>query len=440
MRNKLITLFFVLLLFGSSFGLTVQESIDLALKQNPTVLANKKKVDAADAKFRQAVGTFAPTIKIDGNLGRNYSQPAIFPITVTTTAGSTSQNFIMGVDESADLKGLFASFTQPLFVAGLFPGLKIAQKNADIVREDYRKTVLDTTFNTTKAYYGVLLAKKMYDLSVQSKEMARSHLNQIKALFSAGVSTKADLLRTEVLLANSEVAQTKAMNSFEIAQNTFNNAVGNDLGEKVSVEDIVINTKIPSFPTYDELLNIAFLNRPDWKQFVLSEQMGEENLALARTAYLPSVVLSGKTGNQSTNYSIIKSTVSSWQVAGAASWTLFDGFGIQNKINEAAANLEAQKAGEEATKNAIKLDVRNTYFSLKSALDTIDSNKKAVESAQENYKVSDLRYNSGVGTNLEVMDAQVALTSAQINYAQAIFDLEIAKAKINNVVGAKYFQ
>ena len=439
MRNKLITLLFVLLIAGSSFGLTIQQSVDLALKQNPSVLASQKKVAAADAKLRQAVGTFAPTIKLDGNLGKTYSQPSIFPVTVQTTAGAVTQNFILGVNDTADLKGASASFTQPIFVAALVPGLKIAQKNSEFVREDYRKTVLDTTYNVTKAYYGVLLAHKMYDLSVQSKAMANSHLGQIKALFTAGVSTKADLLRTEVQLANSEVAMTKAMNSLEIAKNTFNNAVGNDLGESVVLADIEIGASLSKVPSYDELSKAAFLNRPDWKQYVLLEQIGEENVALARTAYLPSVMASGNTSNQSTDYPSLKSTVNSWQVTGAATWTLFDGFGIQNKISEASANLEAQKAGEEATRNGIMLDVRNAYFNLKSALETIGSNKKAVESAQENYKVSDLRYNSGVGTNLEVIDAQVALTSAQINYAQANFDLELAKAKINNVVGSNFF-
>ena len=72
---------------------------------------------------------------------------------------------------------------------------------------------------------------------------------------------------------------------------------------------------------------------------------------------------------------------------------------------------------------------------LKSVMETIGSAKKAEELAEENYKVSSLRYRSGVGTNLEVIDAQVALTQARINYSQAQFDLEIAKAKINKVVG-----
>lgn len=440
MKNKIIFVCVLSVIFSlGASAMTVKESVELALKQNPAVLASQKNVAAADAKLRQAFGTFAPTIKVDGNLGKTYSQPSVFPVTVQTTAGAVTQNFILGINDTADQRGLSASFSQPVFIAPLLPGLRMAQKNSDIAKEDYRKTVLDTTYNVTKAYYGVLLAQKMYDFSVQSKNMAKSHLDQINALFSAGVSTKADLLRTEVQLANSEVAVTKAMNALEIAKNTFNNAIGSDLGENVDVADIEIVTTISNFPTYDDLIKLAFSNRPDWKQYVLSEEIAEENVSLARTAYLPTVLVSGKTGYQSTDYPSIKSTVNSWSITGAASWTLFDGFGIQNKIIEANAELESQKAGEEATKNGIKLDVRNAYFNLKSALDTIDSNKKAVESAKENYKVSDLRYNSGVGTNIEVIDAQVALTSAQINYAQAIFDLEISKAKINDALGYKFF-
>ncbi|MBI5078603.1 TolC family protein, partial [Candidatus Saganbacteria bacterium] len=184
-----------------------------------------------------------------------------------------------------------------------------------------------------------------------------------------------------------------------------------------------------------ELLSVAFENRPEWKQYLLNEQMAEENLRVAQTAYLPTVMLTGLTGNHVTEYPAYRSDVNSWAVTGSASWTLFDGLGIQKRIREAAANLSAQKAAEKQIRGGIELEVREAYLSLKSVKETIESVRKARESAEENYKVSNLRYRSGVGTNIEVIDAQVALTQAEINYNQALFDLEIAKAKIVKVAG-----
>ena len=81
------------------------------------------------------------------------------------------------------------------------------------------------------------------------------------------------------------------------------------------------------------------------------------------------------------------------------------------------------------------LEVRDAFLTLKSSLLTIGSTQKAVNSAEESLKLSNLRYTSGVGTNLEVIDAQVSLTQAKYNHLQALFDTEINKAKVNKVVG-----
>jgi outer membrane protein TolC len=184
---------------------------------------------------------------------------------------------------------------------------------------------------------------------------------------------------------------------------------------------------------------LAFDNRPDWKQYSLAQQVGEENLKLARSAYLPSFLLTGQTGKRITEYSAYNADANSWTVSGVASWTLFDGLTTQNRVKEAAANLESQRATEKQVRDGIALEVRDAYLTLKGAQETIGSARKAVDSAEENYKVSEVRYQSGVGTNLEVLDAQVARTQSKINHLQTLFDLEIAKAKINKVVAKEVF-
>ncbi|MDI6732222.1 MAG: TolC family protein, partial [Candidatus Margulisbacteria bacterium] len=138
-------------------------------------------------------------------------------------------------------------------------------------------------------------------------------------------------------------------------------------------------------------------------------------------------------------YPAYENKVNSWQVAGAASWTLFDGFTIYNKVREAAANLNTQIANEEKVKNAVEMEVKNAYYDLVTAQEVIAVAQKTVTSARESEKVSTTRYNSGVGTNLEVIDAQASLTEARNNLLKSIYDLEIAKAQINKSVGKGVF-
>lgn len=434
--KKFIVGFAVLIILAVvSNALTLKESIDFALKNNPSVLTAQKKVDAANARLNQAVGAFLPTIQLSGNYGSAYTQPSTVQFTTQTATGAVTQTLTFGTDATQTAQGWQASLSQPVFVAALFPGYKIAKKSTDLTKEDLRKTALDTAFNATKAYFQVLAAEKFVDLSKESKQMADSHLDQVKAMYLSGVSTQADLLRSEVQSANADVALTRAQNQLELARAAFNNALGRDVEEEVKLSEEGLSGMLKAAPEYKYLLSIAMENRPDWHQFVLTKQIGEDNLRVAQTALLPTVMLSGQTGNRVTEYPSYGSSVNSWTVTGAASWTLFDGLGTQNRIREATANLDAQKATEEQVKNGIALEVREAYLSLKSSMDTLGSTQKAVVSSEENQKVATQRYNSGVGTNIEVLDSQVALTQSRINYLQARFDLETAKAKINKVIG-----
>ncbi|MFA5113809.1 MAG: TolC family protein [Candidatus Margulisiibacteriota bacterium] len=431
----ILSVFLSLALATAAPALTLSDSVSLALKQNPAVLASQKKAVAAGAKLNQAIGSFFPTVKIDGSLGRSYAQPSTVQITTPTTMGVVTQNMTFGTDAVMTSKSLQGSLSQPLFVAALVPGYSIAKRGADLAQQDLRRTVIDTSYNVTQSYYGVLAAQKLAKLSEESLQMAQSHQQQVQSMLNAGVVTKADLLRTEVQVANSEVALTQAKNGVELAKDAFNNALGNDLEQPVAIKEEGFTGKIAGLPSYKDLLGQAYASRPDWQQFLLTTGISEDTLRLYQSEYLPTVLLSASTGNQISEYPAYKFDVNSWRVTGAGSWTLFDGLGRENRIREASANLDAQRSTEEQVRNGIALEVRDALLSLKATLDTIGSTQKAVDSAEESYKVSSTRYQSGVGTNLEVIDAQVALNQARVNNLQALFNVEIAKAKINKVIG-----
>jgi outer membrane protein len=356
-------------------------------------------------------------------------------MTTQTTMGSVTQNITFGIDAVQDSRSYSATLNQPLFVGALLPGYKIAQLSADLTKEDLRRSVLDISYNVTTAYFSVLKAAKMVKLAEESKQMADSHYNQVNSMVKAGVATRADLLRASVQQANSEVGLTRAKNGLELAKDAFNNALGKGLEEPVDLDEVGSVGAVAKLPEYRSVLDKSYDNRPEWKQYQIAKEIGEQNLRVNQLAYLPTVMLNGTIGNRVTEYPSFTTDVDSWSVMGIASWTIFDGLGIQNRIREASASLDAQKATEEQLRNGIALEVRDAYLSLRSAMETIGSAKKAVDSAEENYKVSTQRYRSGVGTNIEELDAQVLLTQARINYLQTVFDVEVAKAKINKIVG-----
>lgn len=431
MRRTIIGFSIILVLANTTVALTLGESIDLALKNNPAVEEAYQGTAQAAGQLSQAGTSFLPSVKLEGAMGKAYSSPQ----TTELSIGGIPQTLNFGTSDQANTANYSFALTQPLFVAALLPGYGLARKNYDLSRENLRKVTQETTYNTIVAYANVIRAQQLVELSGQSLEMANTHLRQAQIMFNSGVATKADYLRGQVQVLNSQVALTKAKNGLILAQAAFNNVLGRDSDQPVAVDEKEFDRPSPSaLPEYSQLLAETFKYRPDWLQILLTEAMAQDTLAVTRTEYLPSFMLVGTYGNSKQEYPAFKSDVHSWTAVISGSWSLIN-FPTAGKVAEAQAAEAAAAARRKVARNGIELEARGAYFDLKTALETIDLNHKAVEAAEENYKVSETRYNAGAGTNIESIDAQVSLTQARINLLQARFDLEIARAKLNKVVG-----
>lgn len=433
MKKYLFVPVILILCAAEVYAMDLNESISFAIKTNPTVIASQKKASAAAAKLNQAVSAFFPSVNLNGNLNKAYSSPQ----TVQITSAGATQTVTFGTDASADISGYQAALSQPILVTSLFPEFGIAKKSADSAREQYNQTVIDTSFNITTAYFGVLKAVKMEKLMSDSLEMATAHRKQVQSMLNAGLARRADLLQSKVREANDNVALIQSKYDIDLSKDSFNNALGNDMKQPVDLKDEGFTGKVSAIPDYDSLLKTAYENRPDWKSYLLSVGISEDQVRLSQTDYLPSIVLSANTGSQLTKFPTFQSDVNSWKVTGTGTWNLFDSFARENRVKEAYENLAAQRSNVDQVKNNIALEVHQAYLNLKSALDIVVATLQEVHSAEESYNVSVSLYNSGLGTNVDVLDAQVSLTQAWTDHLDALFNVEIAKANINKMVGKK---
>ena len=193
--------------------------------------------------------------------------------------------------------------------------------------------------------------------------------------------------------------------------------------------------------SYNDCLAIVFDSNPDWKIFQLNKKIGEKMVGIAFGGYFPAISLVGTAGNEKVEYPSYpgNTDMNTWAVTANGSWTLFDGLATPSRVKEAQANFDAIKANEESTRNGIILSVKDACLDLANAIDVITSAQKAVESAEENYSISKEKYANGIESNLEMIDAQTALKQAKTDLYQAQFDYQIAKAKVNQVVGKKIY-
>jgi len=416
--------------------LSLDQSIQIAFEQSPRVLKARAEIKAAEGAAGQARAGYLPQISLAGSFGKYYAKP----MTVEMNFGGSPQIFTYGTSEEADTTSYSLSLSQSLFTGGkLSNSLGMAMKGIDIAKAEYRRVAEEVKFNVINGYYEVLRARKLTDLSAQSVKMAKSHLERIQALISVGMSTRADRLRGEVQLANAEVGLTKARQGLEIAKNYFNNVLGRDLGEPVDLAEVEYGPDGVTVYDYKDLLEIAYASRPDWEQFNLTRKISEDEVGLARSEFWPMIALVGSYDIGSTRYPSYTNDTETWMAMVSGTWNIFDGTATWNKIKESQAKLEANRANESGVRKGIALEVKDANFALRSAKENLAGTRKALDLAEENFKIADLRYNSGVGTNLDVIDAQVAVTRARIDHLQSQHDLQIAQARINKVIGRKIY-
>lgn len=437
MKKSLVFLFLAVL-SSSCFAdqvFTLDKAIGSALKNNEQVIIAQKKMEASQAKVSQAFSGYLPSVSLSSNLARNFSSPIISELKV----GGIDTDVSFGFSEPSDVKSWQASLNQNIFTFGkLESALLIAIDAAQAEKEEYRKAKQDVIYGTISAYFNVVKAAKMLQYAQESVDMAQAHVDQVQAMLRVGMAVKSDILRSQVALLNAKQGLIKAKNSLEIAKASFNNVTGRRIEDPVDIADADFNSFDTSENrTYSQILKDAYAFRPDWKQANCSLSISRKNLDMSKANWLPSIVAQANYGWNNTNYSMAKINYdqTTWSVAAAASWKIFDGFDTQSKIKEASAGLDEARATLEFARKSVELDVKQAYLNYTSSKDVIETGVKALESATENYEAARLRYENGLAINIEVLDAQASLTKAETDLLSAQFDLCLARAQIRKSSG-----
>ena len=434
MKKTLIVLLILSLFPIISYAeeLSLKNALDIAMEKSPAIVSAREGVTAADGKLGQAFGAMLPNVSLSGQAGSSYTKPydAYGIITVNS------------LEETAATSNYSLTLTQPIFNGALVPGLKLAEAGYEIAKENYKKAQYDLGYNVVSTYYGVLRASKMNELAQDTLDMSRSHLKQVKAMLDAGTATRADVLRVEVQVANNEVGVMKSENGMILAKDAFNNILGRDLENDVVLSDKEIASEIITPKSNKDCMVMAFENKPDWKIFKLNMSINSKSKDIAWSGYLPSFAIIGSATSNRIDYpkaDEMDQDIYSTAVVASGQWALFDGLAREGRIKEANANLAALEANEESIRNGIILEVKDACLNLESAVKMIRSARKAVDLARENYRISRERYRTGAGSNLEMIDAQTAYSEASTNLYQVQFDYQVAKAKVNQSVGANVY-
>ena len=261
--------------------------------------------------------------------------------------------------------------------------------------------------------------------------MLAAHLKNVQAQYEVGTVAKSDVLRSEVELANAQQNLIKAQNTYELAVSSLNNVMGLSLDTELAIKEDLKYEKYSQ--SLKDSIGYAMVHRPEVIQADANIDAAQKDIQVAKSGYRPSLTFQGAQDWNKDKFP--GDDNSNWSLSLIASWTAFDSGVTDAKVKQADAATEKAKQQAKQTRDSVQLEVRQNYLSMQEAEKRIDTSQVAVEKAEEDFKIAQVRYSAGVGTNIDVIDAQVALTQAKTNYIQAMYDYNTSRAKLDKAMG-----
>jgi outer membrane protein TolC len=396
---------------GSCQDLSLTQAIELAEQQNTGLKITQKGENLAAAALRQSRGA------------KSFS---------VTAASDYSRAQKSGSDLSAGLSSK-VTVDLPVYSGGKLEAAvrrdEIGVKAADLTTKRAQENL---KLSVITAYYDVLEAQKNQKVDQESVDNYQAHLTNVSQLYSAGSKARVDVLRSSVELSNARQTLIKAQNDYEIKVAILRNLLNLERDTALNLTDDFVYQPFPD--TMPVCLDHALQQRKDLQVDVYTLEQKKQALKIAKAGSLPTVGLSLGTGLDN-QYSPQNDNSHSFTVGVNLSWNLFDSGVTRGQTDAAIAQRDAAKLTLDKAREDIDLAVRQDYYNMREAEKRFTSTSDAVNQAKEDYMIARERYRAGEGMMLDIIDAQLALSTAELNAISAQYDYARNKAALENAIG-----
>ncbi|MFO7261508.1 MAG: TolC family protein [bacterium] len=455
--------------------LSLQDALSRALEQSEEVRLAKAQVDAARAQARSARSAALP--QVNAQFGYTRTLRSVFqnvggftlpdslrfepdptlpleervkyledktPNAALGALGGLFRNLPFG-NEHTWVAGL--SVSQPLFTGGrISSAISAAEAAADAASAALEEARAEIALDVKRAYYDALLASRSVEIVEMSTELAREHLEQVRLRLSAGRASELEALRAEVELENLMPQLVQARNQRDVAMLNLKRLINlpadaeieltTELDAQTSTGTDLVAIKLPELDEAEDLLNRRAALRAAREQVTISE----EQVDIARAAYLPTVALTGSLMRQafpagSFGFPARNDWRDDWTVGFAVQLPLFQGFKRGADVDAAKAQLRQAELQLEQLREALRLQYRQAKSELERAQAQVAAASRTVEQAERVYELTELRYREGLATQLDVSNARLALQQARINQVQAYHAAYTALAQAERMLG-----
>ena len=403
---------------GGLDTLTIEHAVQLALDHHPSLRSAEANVRGAAAGHKGAMAGYLPAITFsatathtEGVFVFNPSVPSRYQIYSNYTGGFQAQQLLFDFGKTINRVGASTDL-------------------ADAAASDYVSARELVKANVQIAYYGLLAARGVAGVNDEAVNQAGKHLLQAKAFYTVGTRPRFDVTKAEVDLANAKVNQIRATNQMRVAQVQLENAMGFHPEGPYTVSE---STPIPLIAaTMDSARAIALRQRPELQAAQLRVEAALSQAHAAWSQHLPTL---SAVGTWNWNGFDPSPLYPRWSAGIQLTLPIFQGFSLDAQVEQANAAADAAHAAFDTQAQSVLLEVEQAYLGLKEAEERKVATAKLVEQADENFTLAQRQYAAGVGTAIEVADAQLSRSNAQITNIQAQYDYITSLVMLRRALG-----
>lgn len=433
-----------------SLELTLEKSLEIAFQKNPQFKIAEKEVEKAKANVWTAYSNLMPQLngsvnfqhswEIQKNTIPNFLKPMLGPLAGMIPELKDMPDF---VQLSFGMENTFqygATLTQPLFLGGAgIAGVQIAsaaKRASEMNLEAQRQNLI---FQVASAFYSCLVAREVANVQEQALQQAEANLEIVMKKYGAGSASGYDKMRAEVNVANLKPGVISARNQYQSALTQFRAVLGLEENRNININGKFIYVADEfGEKSLAEVKKLALDNRPEKKALIEQKYMAGKGVTIARSNFLPKLFF-----QSDYSYLAMKNDYYLSQrdfnrgITSAVSLQipLFTGFRNTKEYQKAKLDFHIVEDSEKQLNDGLLAEAEMIYNKFKEANEKYQAASQTVQLAEETLRLANMMYEEGTNTQLDVLNTQLALNQARLNYASSVFEYQMARYQLRKVTG-----
>jgi len=411
--------------------ISLSDALELAKRNNNDLQVSILQLERSKSVLREAQASLLPSVDLSADVTNSRSVGS----TLAVDQARKTNPLVEDAPSNTAFSGT-AQVTYDIYTSGRrYGAIKEAEERIRVQELDIDRLSEEIRLNVSRAYYDLQQADENVRISQSAVENAQASLKDAVALERAGVGTRFDVLRSQVNLANSQQDLTSALSQQQISRRQLAPLLNLSQSASISAADPVKLAGLWQHPLEQSII-LAYQNRPELEQNLAQRNISEAQRKQALATLGPQISLVGRY-NLLDQFDDGTSVSDGYSVGVQATFSLYDGGAAKARAAQSTANIAIAETQFSEQKNQIRFQVEQAFYNQSSNLDNVQTSNVALEQAKESLRLARLRFQAGVGTQTDVINAENDLTRSEGNRIRAILDYNRALTELQRFVTYK---